>query len=502
MSNRSSERALHPASFLFELASHVRQLVLPGLFVLVAGARGSESWQIYGMLLVVPLALVSIARVLVFSYRFAPDELVIRSGLIVKQQRHIPFARVQNVDAVQSIFHRALGVVDVRLETAGGEEPEAHLKVVTVAAFDELRARVHAGRQAREPVPVDAAAALPAPLLALSPAELIRCGLIQGRGLIVVGALFGLIWEAGLMDWMTTGLFGEAMQGRGVGRQMVRTLTGRGMARPQEVLLVLAGLASLVVVTRLFSVGWALVRLHGFTLRRIGDDLRTDFGLLTRVSATIPIRRIQSVTVHDGPLHRWFGRVSIHVDTAGGSGAAVQLQRQWLAPVIGLGEVDGLLRQFLPAAAFGQVDWQAVDARGVRRERVHWLVAASLISLALVVALGWWTVVPFALLLAVGEMDARRSVRALGWSLSETALFFRSGWLVRRRSVAPFAKIQAVSVHQSPFDRRLSLVRIHADTAGSSPQRHRIHVPYLAEAIGRSVAARLSSEAARTTFRW
>jgi putative membrane protein len=77
------------------------------------------------MLLFVPIALLAIARTLVFRYTIDGDELEIRSGLIFKQQRHIPFARIQNIDAIQNIFHRAVGVVDARLETAGGDEPEA-----------------------------------------------------------------------------------------------------------------------------------------------------------------------------------------------------------------------------------------------------------------------------------------------------------------------------------------------------------------------------------------
>ena len=59
---------------------------------------------------------------------------------------------------------------------------------------------------------------------------------------------------------------------------------------------------------RLLSMAWAVIRLYGFTITRIGDDLRTEFGLLTRVVATIPIQRIQTLTIREGPLHRLFGR--------------------------------------------------------------------------------------------------------------------------------------------------------------------------------------------------
>jgi putative membrane protein len=545
MPNPPSERRLHPVSFAFELASQLRQLLLPGLFVLFAGARGWDAWQIYGMMLFVPFALGSIARALVFRYNLETDELSIRSGLIFKQQRHIPYPRIQNIDAIQNVFHRALRVVEVRLETAGGEEPEAHLKVVSLSAFEEIRARVSAARaefaaRGQQPV-VDlesgdrSAAVAPAfhdsdraapdsresatareaagasrrptaDLLYLPARELIICGLIQGRGLLVIGALFGLIWEAGLVDRLTGTVFGDVdgvIEGRGIVRQLARAIFGQGIPPLDKILLTVVAFAGLLVVTRLFSVGWALVRLHGFRLRRIGDDLRVDFGLFTRVAATIPGRRVQSVTVHEGPLHRLFRRVSVHVDTAGGeSHESVQLQRQWLAPVVRSDDVVRLLREILPTAAPGTIDWQPVDPRGVRRARIGWIVVATALSLFLVFLLRWWTPVVFVFLLIVGEVESRKSIRALGWSVTDSGVLFRSGWWWRRQTAAPFSKIQVVSLRESPFDRRLGMASVNVDTAGTSGSDHRIDVPYLSRPTADRLAAELEERVGQTQFRW
>src|SRR5688572_33225535 len=98
------------------------------------------------MLLFVPYALAAVVRALVFRYRLEGEELVIRSGLLVRKVRHVPYARIQNIDAIQTIVHRALGVVQVRLETAGGEEPEAKLNVLSQAAYEQLRTVVMTGR--------------------------------------------------------------------------------------------------------------------------------------------------------------------------------------------------------------------------------------------------------------------------------------------------------------------------------------------------------------------
>jgi putative membrane protein len=491
------------------MASHTRQLVLPGLFVLLAGARGGEGWQIWAMLLVVPFALVSIAQTLVFRYRIDEDGLRIQSGLLFRQQRHVPYERIQNIDAVQNVVHRALGVVDVRLETAGGQEPEAHLSVVSVGAFEELRAQVQAGRAAvagspaaRSAAASDATEADAETLLRLPASELVVCGLIQGRGLIVLGALFGLLWEAGLMDRLTGALFGEGVAGRGVVRELVRSWFSQATPAPAGLAMTVAAFGAFVALTRIFSVAWALVRLHGFHLQRIGDDLRADFGLLTRVAATVPLRRIQSVTVHEGPLHRLFGRVSIRVETAGGDAdQTVQLQRQWLAPVVRPADVPHLLSRILPNVDAADVTWQPVERRGIRRRRLRGLVTAAVLAL-----LGWPVLGRGALLLflafaLIGELHARRSVPALGWALTDTGVLFRSGWLWRRQTIAPVTKLQSVVVRASPFDRRLGMARVEVDTAGMSVG-HRIDVPYLSSTTAEQLASTLSARAARTAFRW
>ena len=507
MPSQPSERRLHPVSFLFEIALHGRQLLLPGLFVLIAGARGSDSWQLWVMVLFVPYALAAVARTLAFRYRLDPDELVIRSGLIVRKQRHIPYPRIQNIDAIQTVIHRALHVVQVRLETAGGEEPEAKLNVVSQAAFEELRAFVMGGRG--ELAEADASPRIEAPLLHLSTRELVLCGLIQGRGLLVVGALFGLVWELGLVDRVTGMIFGGGdmpddveVRGRGVARQLARAVFGGGGPPLAKIAMTAGAFAAFLVVTRIFSVGWALVRLHGFTLRRQGDDVRADFGLLTRVAATIPVRRIQSITIHEGPLHRLFGRVSVHVDTAGGEDESVKLQREWLAPVIARQDLPRLLLAVVPDIDMAHVEWQPVEMRGIRRARVSGLVLAAFASLPFMQLLEWWWPLLLVALVGQGELNARRSVRALGWSVADGGVFFRSGWIWRRLTAAPISKVQAVAVKESPFDRRHRMATVSVDTAGTSSEGHQIRVPYLSRQTADALAEQLAAHAGRTAFRW
>jgi putative membrane protein len=99
-------------------------------------------------------------------------------------------------------------------------------------------------------------------------------------------------------------------------------------------------------------------------------------------------------------------------------------------------------------------------------------------------------------------MEARLRIAHLGWALGDRAVMFRSGWLVREITIARFAKIQVVTLAESPFDRRYEMASVRIDTAGVANLSHRVDIPYLSRNTAGALYHALTLEAARTTFRW
>ena len=500
-----SEERLHPYSILFGLAGQVREFAVPLVLLFVAGSRGSN-WQAASALFLIPYSLIAIGRYFTFRYRYEPHELVIRSGLIFRNERHIPYARIQNIDAVQNLFHRWLGVVDVRIDTGSGNDVDAKLSVVTWIAYEEMRRRVFAERspaaeaEQQSALPVAAAEQV---LLRLSARDLVLQGLIENRGMVVIAAAFGLLWETGLMDTVTERIIGDEAVGRGFARQVVSAVTSGGGLPVGRILMAVAGFIGFLLVVRLFSITWALVKLHGFQLTRAGDDLRVRFGLFTRVTATIPLRRIQTLTIRAGLLHRLTNRASVRVDTAGGdAGRSSASQREWLAPIIRTSDLPALVDAIVPELEFQRVEWQPHHPRAFVREARVRAVTAAIVAAMLAVVLRWWTLAALVILLAWAVGSARAYVSRLGWAATADVVLFRSGWLRRYISVARQAKIQAVLLVQSPFDRRTGMARVRVDTAGAGNSAHSVDIPYLPFDTAASLYRSLSAEAARTTFKW
>src|SRR5690606_8448341 len=165
--------------------------------LLVYGGRREESYQLVAAgVAVVVLALVSIWRYFTYRYRIDGDSLFIRSGLLERSLRQVPFSRIHNVELRQTLLHRLFGVAEVKLESAGGTKPEAQMRVLKLGAALALeRLMRHRGRSSGVADADADAADAGETLLALPTAEIVRLGLLSNRGMIVVGAAFALSWQ-------------------------------------------------------------------------------------------------------------------------------------------------------------------------------------------------------------------------------------------------------------------------------------------------------------------
>jgi putative membrane protein len=337
-------------------------------------------------------------------------------------------------------------------------------------------------------------------LLRLKLRELLLCGFIENHGAIMIGGAFGLLWELGFMDRFFVPVFGQP--GRGVIRDLGRSIVSNATLSWERMALIAVAILGVLLLIRVFSMVWAVVRLYGFTLRLVDDDARTEFGLLTRVAMTIPLRRIQALTVLEGPLHRLFERVAVKVDTAGGKVGEehTQSEREYVAPILPAAATSDFTNA-LVGVGLEQISWHPAHPRAFRREVKGWLVPAIVMCAVLAFLLRWYSLLLFPVPFLWAVIGARQTVKHLGWALLPDAVLFKRGWLWRRTVVVRFAKMQTVSYYETPFDRRNDMARIHVDVAGAS-DASRINIPYLGRGEADELFAHLSSQAARHQFRW
>jgi len=375
--------------------------------------------------------------------------------------------------------------------------------VLDLSAVQEMRGQVFSDPRQSSALPreqtseqpgeqVSAAVAAPAEtaLLHLPIAELVRYGLIDNRGMILVAAGIGLAHEAGFfaidkVAW----------------EQMLQSSPAASLATlglVMQIALAIVALAGALIAVRLLSIVLAIVTFHDFKLTRLAGDLRARYGLLTRIALTLRTRRIQAVHQTESLLHRWFHRVSLNADLAGDGGGGDEqrddsrMKTRWLAPVCATEVAPALIAAALPDIDLSvEPNWQPL-AQGARGR-----IFRSRLLLALLILTGpaaWYlheaAIIVVLSCVPLAWLHAHLYTRHTRWALARDAVLFRSGWLTRRLTIVPRDRVQTLSIDASPFDRRSRMANIYVDTAGASSAAG-IRIRYLGTDVAEQLAAAL-----------
>ncbi|HET7358632.1 MAG TPA: PH domain-containing protein [Rhodanobacteraceae bacterium] len=495
-----ADRRLHPMSWLFVLVAQLRQFIVPLVALLVFGQSrddgfgGQEWWPLIG---VAALVIASLWRYFTYRYGLAEQALVVRSGLFERSVRVVPFARIHNVALQQSMLHRLFGVAEVRLESAGGQKPEAEMRVLKLAdalALEALIRRRAAG--SADPVAGDAGVEAPAatPLLALSIGEVLRLGLVSNRGLILLAAGFG-----GLSQFSPRLIPNLAEQ---VGGWLFGWAGERHFGPAEYALAALALFALAMLALRLLSVLLSVMQYYGFRLSEHERRLTVERGLLARWRTSASRRRIQAWTLREGLLHRWLGRRSLEVDTAVAEqqGQPQRTLRE-LAPIAPPQACEALIEHLLPRAGWSRLEWRALPlARGWR---LWWPDALFTTAAAAVLS---WRFGPWAALLLLwlpwSAWRAQRCATRLGYACNGELVAVREGWWWRHWRFAEIEKLQALRISRSPLDRRCGTATLSLDTAGAGAMAPPLRIRFLAEDEARALYDELARELAQRPLRW
>jgi putative membrane protein len=426
-------RRLHPAAIAVWAIEGVFRFAIGFLALVLVRPR----W-LPVLLAVLGLSVLgSVIRYLRFTYRLDPGALVVQGGFLNTWRRVIPLARIQSVDLVQKLRHRALGVVELRVEAAGGHETEAALVALRPAEADALRAKLldRGGPPARPDVRT-------APLAKLRPAELLLAGVTGGR-VAVIAVLLGYAQEL-LPDDLILGVFDR--------------LEGAGAA---TLLLLLAAIAAFLLVSLVISIVATILVYWEFTVVRDDGRLIVTRGLFEKRRAVVPVSRIQAVRMDENLLRRTLGLASLTAVTAAHTRRSDEEQETSL---------------LLPVARKAVAERVAADLLGVDSE----VLSAPLerpSSRALIPRMGVWGTlglaagiagligfgapgaVTFALLPLFVAL-ALASWRALGSSLDGRLAVVRSGVMVCRTTFVPVANLQHLGLTAGPVQRALRLASI------------------------------------------
>lgn len=502
-------RKLHPASIAVRSLS--RSLNVGFLFFVIGvvaspGGAGTNLLAIGGMVLVgIAFGVVyELAYYQRFRYRTTEDTFDVTSGVVSRRDREVPLGRVQNVDVRQNVIQRALGIAAVHVETAGGGETEVTLQYVDEREAKRLQRVLR--RKARgsdadgetdraDDEYEDDEEEL---LFEIRPSELALLSVFTiDPGASVLGGV--AVSFASGFDPTTLVPFG-LIEG---------DLPGSGLVALAWAVALFVLAAWVLSATLTFS------RYYGFRLTRVGDELHYERGLVQRYSGTIPLGKVQTLTVTESVPFRWFGYASLAVETAGY--APGQSDSRGSESAIPLAERDRVLSLARAIEPFGPVDpLQSIPKRARERYAVRYgavvvLLVAAGYALATWVGVvrDWYAIAALALAVPVA---AHLKWASRGYRAGDRYFLARTGFWRRTTKVVPYYRVQAVLFQQTIFQRRRGLASVTADTASSASLLGRAAIAHDVDAargleLQRVVEARLQEQLLerkrqRTLGRW
>jgi putative membrane protein len=272
-----------------------------GLFISGTNSHGENKTAELTYLIVIGVlsTVFGVVHWLVTRWRIDGDTLRIETGLIRRDSKRLPLARIQAVDVVRPLAARLLGVSELRIRLAGSGSTDGRLAYLSEAGATTLRLRLLSGHRGVEPnlgVTPDVAMA------SVNAGRLVGSVVLSMVSLVLIGTVGTLL----VLDDIAPKTASAA-----AGFLAVYLLSFAG------------------VVWRRIAGQFHFVAFDG------PDGIHIRRGLFQTVSETIPYGRIQAVRQVQPLLWRPLGWCRLEVDIAG---AGARKQR---------GEGTGVVRKAL-----------------------------------------------------------------------------------------------------------------------------------------------------------
>jgi putative membrane protein len=475
---------LNKYSPLFIALFVVIKSIIPMAIGMLTYAKTDMSFWLFGGIAALIL-LFAVLQYWFYHYWLKDDKIEIKEGILFKKNRKVPYTRIQNVNVSQNPLERFFKVATLQLESASGGKPEAVMRVVDLTVVEEIKRLVKNSNndavQVADNIAEDPQQTVEdsdkEKLLELSVKDVVKYGVISQKGMLYGAIVFGFLAQnqgfvAGLLHYL--GLFYTIPD-------FTKVTLAEGF-----IYVGVVGLA-LFVFLQLMSILWALLKFYQFDIAKNDDRLQAHMGLLSKISATIPLKKIQLYRISENPLHKFFKAKTITIETAGGVNTDKSgIVMRWLAPYISVEKVKDFIYQIEPKIKLASLDWQLIPYRAWKRVIKRSLITLTVISAIVIgiaslpqieVKLFAW--VAMVLMIPVTYLYAKNYVKKTAYFINDDIICFKSGVWFGKQSFVKISKIQTIEVLESYFDRRNKMATLEIDTAGSNPLLHHVRIPYL-----------------------
>ena len=397
-----------------------------------------------------------------YKFYIKKDALCLDYGVFKKSNFEIPFYRIQNISIEQGLLQKLLGVVGVKIDTAGGQNAEVKIKALSESMAEDLKNQLIqikksldttdeiADDQAKEVVNKS-----DTKVLQLGFLQLVKVGIssnfFKGIGIIflvltstydILSDLFNVFYDDDLNDEIYQSI-------------------------PKTLSFTLFIILFILILGFVITIVSVILKYFNLTVFNREEGFEVNYGLIKRENKFIKTIKTQIIEWETNPIKNWFGISNVYVSQASSSRVN---QRQ----KIGIVGVD--------SAQFFKI-FQTLFKTDVEQEfetaqtnfryliRLIWfqLIMASIFGLPtyFTVSPTMGLIVAIFIFIIVGIINYLTVVKSY---IGYNSFFIKigSGSIHTKSSYIPTYKIQSISIRQSILQRKSNLSDVIINTAAGS----------------------------------
>ena len=466
-------RRLHPLTLLYRLIRNIPAIAIPVYFGIVQ----SRMEDLIYILIFIFLGMFLLPSILLgwyyFSFMISESEIIIRSGIFARKQRNIPLERVQNINVKQDMIQRILGIARIQIETAGDVTSEGVLEFVKLKDADEINRIIRVYQKkikspgevkendselSKDEVISSFKSETYNPsetgevLIEMTNRDVLTYGMIRLRPLFLIYGFWAMsfIGQYQYLNDMIFGYLDETMESVSV------------LPFYYLVPMILVFVISSILLSWIIDIIWTFAHYYGYRLIRDGNKLFASYGLISKYSVTIPLKKLQQITISTNPVKKKFNFYTMTLQTAG-----FDLSKKSVPAAIPLAKkeiLEAIIGKIYPVLI--PDDFKSISKKSIRRAFIRYMV------LLLPVFAGLYFVFDIYILVGLVVLPGLYYAAFLRWqfrgyTIREGLIFVKQGFWIQKINIIPVGKIQTLHVRETFFQRRLGLATVYIDTASS-----------------------------------
>lgn len=507
---------LHPLSLVLRVISFLPQFLFGTVAATISVDNNIARMFIgFGLLAGITIfGLIAWLRWRKFTYEIGANEVHIKSGIIARNNRSIPYERIQDVNIEQKLLARIFGLATLKLETgSAGNGDDGELNAVKLARAEELRDMIRArkrgvavsrnavsetNRENAAPIStdIDGDTLQDDPIFTMEPKRLIILGLFS-FSLAIFAFLLAVFQQFDFLipdNWFNLSDFIDQLEDDpdGSAANVRSTIDGAGTGLRSiplglQILAGLAGLSSIIIIGLATGIISVFVREYGFRLDRTENGFRRRRGLFTLTDVAMPLHRVQTALLVTGPIRKRFGWYALKFQSLASDG-----QNESDHVVAPLSRIE----EAISIAAEPDIDIN-ISADEMHHVSISmWLVPlvffTLIIGFATANAIFWsgiWALGAIGLLLAPFALHLWLRWRHHRYRLTDKFIYIRHGYWSQKLTALPLRKIQSIDLTENFIQRPMDQADLVFGIAGGSGI-----VPLTLHAIDRQTAYQMRSD--------